>query len=87
MKKSITIHDLDAETAKLIEERAKTDGRSLNKTIQSLLEQSLGIRRPKEPPHLAEFSEFLGKWKPSDRSNFEKVTRDLRKVDDEDWQR
>ncbi len=33
MAKSITIHDLDDSVAKLIEAKAKSDGRSLNKTI------------------------------------------------------
>jgi len=86
MKKSITIHDIDPTTAKLIEDRAKADGRSLNKTIQMLLEEALGIKRTQQPPHLADFSEFLGKWKSTDLTKFENTTKDLRKIDDEDWQ-
>jgi hypothetical protein len=87
MKKSITIHDLDASTAKLIEERAKAEGRSLNKTIQALLEQALGVKpRELRPDRLEIFSEFLGKWQASDVARFERATKALRKIDDEDWQ-
>jgi len=84
MKKSITIHDIDPATAKLIEDRAEAEGRSLNKTIQALLEQALGVK-PSNDAHRNDFSEFLGKWKSSDLHAFEKATKDLRKIDDEDW--
>ena len=85
MKKSITIHDLDESTAKLIEDRAKSKGRSLNKTIQALLEQALGVKPSVTAAHLADFSEFLGKWKASDVAAFERATKNLRRIDDEDW--
>ena len=85
MKKSITLHDLDEATVKLIENRARANGRSLNKTIQALLEQALGVKPRESSIHLADFSEFLGRWKAADVKDFEKATGDFRKIDDEDW--
>ena len=84
MKKSITIHNIDSQTAKLIEDLAKAEGRSLNKTIQALLEEALGVK-PRKAAHLADFSEFLGRWKASDIQRFQRATKDLRKIEDEDW--
>jgi len=41
--KSITIHDLDESTEALIEEKARKEGLSLNKTVKMLLRQALGL--------------------------------------------
>lgn len=41
--KSITIHNVDDPLDRLLQERAKSQGMSLNKTIKFLLAESLGI--------------------------------------------
>lgn len=83
--KSITIHHLDTAVAKMIEAKAKSSGQSMNKTIKEMLEQSLGLRPLAESRHADDFSEFLGVWKPGDLREFERVTANLRQIDQEDW--
>ncbi len=83
--KSITIHGLDDSVARLIEARAKAEGHSLNKTIKALIEQALGVSPRDRNIHAHDFSEFLGAWKKSELKEFERVTKGLRRVHEEDW--
>ena len=84
--KSITIHGLDEQLEKLLKDRAKSKGTSLNKTIKGLLEEALGVRVKSQPIHQKYFSKFCGIWSQSDLEEFEKTSKDLRKIDSEDWQ-
>lgn len=83
--KSLTIHGLDETVARMIENKARAEGQSLNKTIKNLLEESLGIRPAAGNRYAEDFAEFLGAWKKSDLKEFEEVTRDIRTIDEEDW--
>ncbi len=83
--KSITIHDLDESTEGLIEEKARKEGLSLNKTVKMLLRQALGLEEPRNGDRKADFAEFSGVWSKADEREFEKKTKDLRKVDPRDW--
>ena len=82
--KSITIHGMDDELDRLIREKAAADGKSLNKTIKSLLEEALGVRPSKN--HREEFMDLFGRWSEADRRQFEQATEDLRQVDPGDWE-
>lgn len=84
--KSITIHGLDDHVHKLIQDKAKGEGLSLNRTIKKLLEESLGIRPKASGRHTDVFKEFCGIWSDEDLTEFEKETADLRQVQMEDWQ-
>ena len=83
--KSITIHNLDDRTAKLIELKARESGLSLNKTIKRLLHKALGISPEGNDPR-EDFREFLGVWSEEEFDQFQKGTTDFGKVDQEDWQ-
>lgn len=82
--KSITLHKIDDRTVDLIEQRSKEWGLSLNRTIQKLLHESLGIK-PTEQPKQDEFGEFFGIWSEEDFQEFEKNTLDSRQIDSSDW--
>lgn len=82
--KSITIHGMDDELDRLIRERAADDGKSLNKTIKSLLEEALGVRPTRD--HREEFMDLFGSWSTEDLRQFEQATEDLRQVDPGDWE-
>ena len=86
--KSLTIHGLDEQLEKLLKDKAKANGTSLNKTIKGLLEEALGIRVKftSKPVHREYFSKFCGIWTESDLDEFKKVSKDLREIDAEDWQ-
>jgi hypothetical protein len=85
--KSMTIHNIDGQLADLIKSEAKAKGLSINKTIQHLLEESLGVKlSPKDTRNRKDFSEFCGLWSKADLSEFEKKTKEFEKINPEDWE-
>ena len=84
--KSITINDLDHQLDKLIRKRARKDGKSLNKTIKSLLEESLGISKLQDYDHSEDFMDLFGTWSEGDKKTFDESINDLEKIDEKDWQ-
>ena len=84
--KSITIHDLDESTEAMIEEKARKEGLSLNKTVKLLLRKALGLEERRNGDRKADFAEFSGVWSKADEREFEKKTGIFRKVDPRDWQ-
>jgi hypothetical protein len=80
--KSITLHNIDDETVRLIEQISQEKGLSLNKTIQSILHESLGVNQDKGR---LDFSDFSGVWSQEDFDLFEKGTQGFDQVDEEDW--
>lgn len=84
--KSITIHDLDDSLEALIQEKARAEGLSLNKTVKMLLRQALGLAPGGNGDKKADFTEFCGVWTEAEEAEFERNTKDLREVDPRDWQ-
>ena len=84
--KSITIHNLDDSLASLIQEKAKKEGLSLNKTIKNLLKKSLGIDADADNDHKSEFIDLFGVWSKQDENEFNRRINDLSKIDLQDWQ-
>jgi len=85
--KSITIHGLDDVVARLIEARARSDGRSLNQTLKALIEESLGVRPRDAVRHARDFEEFLGVWSKAEVAAFGDATEDFRRIEDGEWRR
>ena len=83
--KSITLHKLDDTIENLIKKRAKKNGTSLNKTIQSILKESLGITRKSEEGNKEYFLDLFGVWSNDDYKEFNKNINDLNKIDKRDW--
>jgi len=82
--KSITLHNIDDTTTALIEQKSREWGLSLNKTIQRLLRESLGVSTENQPkPN--DFSEFLGLWSDAELAEFQSNTKDFDKIDEENW--
>ena len=84
--KSITIHGIDEPLAELIKSKAQEEGLSINKTIKKVLEESFGVKPRHKGTNRSQFEEFCGIWSKSELSEFDKNTKELRKVDPEDWQ-
>ena len=77
---SLTIHMEDA-LAQVIRKKAAAEGKSLNKTINGVLKEALGL----EPAnHRDDFLDQCGVWSTEERTAFDALTR--RQVDPEDWQ-
>ena len=84
--KSITIHDIDDSLDALIQEKAKEQGLSLNRTVKMLLRRALGLEQGGNGDKRAGFAEFCSVWSKTDAAEFERNTKDLRKIDLRDWQ-
>ncbi len=84
--KSITLHNIDDSLYEKISELASKNATSLNKTIQALLINTLGLVRKKTTDHSSDFKEFLGVWTQTDQSEFQHAIKDLEKIDRSDWQ-
>lgn len=83
--KSITIHDLDDSLDAMIQEKAKEQGLSLNRTVKMLLRKALGLESGGNGDRKAGFAEFCGAWSKADAAEFKRNTNDLCKVDPRDW--
>jgi hypothetical protein len=84
--KSITIHGIDEPLAKLLRSKAQAEGLSINKTIKKVLEEAFGVKPRHKGTNQSEFEEFCGIWSKSELNEFDKKTKQLRKIDPEDWQ-
>jgi hypothetical protein len=83
--KTISIHNLDDQLVRLISERARAEGSSVNKVIKSLLAQALGVKPTATAPRRHEFEEFCGVWSARELKEFEKRAGDMDQVDPGDW--
>jgi plasmid stability protein len=82
--KSITVHGIDKETEKLIQERAKSAGTSVNRIVKELLAKALGTGKER-PDHREEFLELFGVWTEADEKEFLEAARDFETVHPGDW--
>jgi plasmid stability protein len=82
--KSISVHQLDEELARKLEQRAEEQNQSLNRTIKQLLRQALGLERTKK--NGVDFSDLCGVWSKDELLQFESQTAELNEVRREDWQ-
>jgi len=82
--KSITIHGIDKETEKLIKERAKSAGTSVNKVVKELLAKALGLDKDKHD-HRDEFLDLFGVWTEADEAQFLEAVKSLEAIHPEDW--
>jgi hypothetical protein len=82
--KSISVHGLSGELVKAVEERAKKEGKSVNKIVKELIAKALGIGN-KSPDNKAEFADLCGVWTESEADEFLGSIADLESVDEGDW--
>lgn len=79
---SITLHNLNPDLNRMIKKKAKSEGLSINKTVQKLLHQALGLNTESRKE---DFSEFYNVWSAAEYDEFLSNSADLKKIDDEDW--
>ena len=82
--KSISIHGIDEEMEKAIEERAKDSGKSVNKIVKELISKAMGLD-DKPPDNRAEFAELCGIWTEAEAAEFLEQIADLEVTDEKDW--
>ncbi|TAL36668.1 MAG: hypothetical protein EPN93_07530 [Spirochaetes bacterium] len=79
--KSITIHNLEDSLESIIREKSRTQGTSLNRTIQSLLKQALGLSEKNPNNHRNDFLDLFGVWSRNDLDDFTRRTAEFDKID------
>lgn len=84
--KSITLHKIDGPLAELIKSKARSEGLSMNKTVQKILEESLGVKPRSAKNRRKDFEEFCGLWSDRDLAEFSQNTEALNTIDSKDWQ-
>ncbi|MBE3108950.1 MAG: ribbon-helix-helix protein, CopG family [Acidobacteria bacterium] len=83
--KSISVHGITEEMEKAIEERAKSEGKSVNKIVKELIAKALGIG-DKPPDNRAEFADLCGVWTEAEATEFMELIAYFEVVDGKDWQ-
>ena len=81
--RSISIHGIDKDTEKAIAERAKAEGRSVNKVVKDLIAKGLGLG-DKPPDNRAMFEDLSGVWTEAQEREFLDSIADLETIDEED---
>jgi plasmid stability protein len=82
--KSISVHGIDEEMEKAIEERAKSEGKSVNKIVKELIAKALGMGEI-PPDNRAMFADLCGVWTEEDEREFQEAISDLEMTDEKDW--
>ncbi len=83
--KSISVHGIDEEMEKAIEERAKNERKSVNKIVKELIAKALGLD-DQPPDNRAAFADLCGVWTEAEASEFLELIADLEVTDVKDWQ-
>ena len=83
--KSFTIHKLDDETGARLEELARREQASINKTAKKLLRKALGVGDSSVADRRKNFEKFLGTWTEEEAAEFEEAVRVFDEIDEESW--
>lgn len=82
--KSMSVHGIDEEMERKIGERAKSEGKSVNRIVKELIAKALGMGdRP--PDNRAMFEDLSGVWTEDQEREFLDSIADLETTDEEDW--
>lgn len=86
MKKNIIIHGLEEQLEKLIREKAKALNLSIDKTIKTLLNDSLGVESTNKSNEKREkeFMDLFGVWAKSDLDEFFRAEDELTALQGQD---
>ena len=82
---TITMHGVDKTVDRHVRELAKKENTSINRTVQALLRQALGLDSA-PADHREDFQDIAGCWSEEDLKEFTAVTKSFSKIDPEDWQ-
>ncbi len=83
--KAITLRNLPPAVARLIQQKAKENKSSINKTIVGLLEGSVGMKRKKALPRYQDLDALAGSWTAEEAGAFEQALAMQREIDPDLW--
>jgi len=82
--KSISLHGIDEDMGKKIGERAKIEGKSVNKVVKELISRALGPGTS-HPDRKEDFTDLCGVWTQEEAAEFMSSLSDLETADPQDW--
>jgi hypothetical protein len=82
--KSLTIHNMEQDLARAIEQMAASRGISQNRVVKLLLRQALHLGDPQ--PARRDVSDFFGIWSEEEVNEFQAATDFFDTIDEELWQ-
>ena len=82
---TITIRGIDEITAKILKEKAKKEGTSVNAVLLNTLKESLGLGKKKRTVVYTDLDHLAGTWSEKDFSEFQKKIADFETVDKKIW--
>jgi len=82
--KPITLRNLPDDVARIIRQRAATDGLSLNRAVITALQEFLGAARPAAQRH-HDLDDLAGVWSAEEARAFDRALAAQRAIDPELW--
>lgn len=82
---TITIRGIDETIAKILKERAKKEGISVNAVLLKTLRESLGLEKKRRKVIHNDLDHLAGTWSEKDFAEFQKRIADFETVDEKMW--
>lgn len=82
--KAITLRNIPIELAKMLERKARKEGKSLNRVVIELLLRACALDRENAPVN-RDFEQFFGSWTREEAEAFDASLAEQRKVDPDLW--
>jgi len=84
---SITLHNLEDSLYTLLKQKARKEGKSLNRTIQELLTESVGLRGKagKSGRKKDVYAELCGSMSPEELKKMEEAEEEFEVIEEKDW--
>jgi len=82
---AITIRGIDETTARILKERARKEGTSVNAVLLKTLRESLGLEKRRRTVIYDDLDHLAGTWSEKDFIEFQKRIADFEVVDEKMW--
>ena len=82
---AITIRGIDNEIAKVLKEKAKKEGTSINTNLLKTIRAALGLEKKKRAIVYDDLDYLAGTWNEKDYLEFQKKIADFEVVDEKMW--
>lgn len=83
--KAITLRNIPKDLAKVLERKARSEGKSLNRVVLELLSRACGTANASPRVENSDFDSIFGAWTDEEADEFDAVLREQRQIDPELW--
>lgn len=82
---TMTIRGIDEKISKILKEKSRQEGVSVNSTLLKIIKENLGIERKKRSVIYNDLDHLAGSWSEKDYKEFKGKIADFEKVDEKMW--